>query len=107
MNAKLRNAQLQDANLGEAILYGADFERADLRGANLMGVEMMEFGKTFDLRAVDVSFRSTRFVNATIDEKTVLPFDAHEAASRKMSGLAKAPTKNKKIIKATPIQIGP
>ena len=60
---------------------------------------------------------SANLTGAVFDANTQLPFDAREAASRKMVGIgvakssAKPSTKDsnppKKTIKAVPIQIGP
>ena len=117
MNASFRGSLLQGADLSGATLYGSDFQKADLRGANLRDGVVGEVGQTLAFRALDVNFRTANLAGAVFDANTQLPFDAGEAASRKMVGIgvakssAKPSTKDsnppKKTIKAVPIQIGP
>ena len=116
MNASLRGSLLQGADLSGATLYGSDFQKADLRGANLRDGVVGEAGQTLAFRALDVNFRATNLTGAVFDANTQLPFDAAEAASRKMVGIGVAKSSAKpsakdtpprKTIKAVPIQIGP
>ena len=116
MNASLRGGTLQGADLTSATLYGADFQKADLRGADLRDGVVGEVGQTMAFRALDINFRTANLAGAIFDSTTQLPFDAQEAASRKMVGVGMAKGANKpgtksdppkKTIKAVPIQIGP
>jgi len=116
MNASFRGSMLQGADLSGATLYGSDFRKADLRGANLRDGVVGDVGQALAFRALDVNFRSANLAGAVFDANTQLPFDAGEAASRKMVGIGVAKSSPKpsakgnppkKTIKAVPIQIGP
>jgi uncharacterized protein YjbI with pentapeptide repeats len=83
--ANLRGAYLRGADLSRAILGDANLEEADLRGANLsdakfsaanLGGALLEHTQLrgVDLRPVKGLTRS-QIVQATIDEKTLLPAD--------------------------------
>ena len=112
--ANLVASDLSNGNLGQAALRGANLTNANLRGsllqsaltsrkaqplygsricrrptcaAQISGMESVgEAGQTLAFRALDVNFRTANLTGAVFDANTQLPFDAREAASRKMVG---------------------
>ena len=85
-DADLNQANLQVADLSEAVLFGSDLRMADLRGARLTRAALVD-GREANLfipLAGNIKISKTRFAEARFDESTQLPFDSHQAATRKM-----------------------